>query len=197
MPDRVKLPNGISKRYKSLFIQTKELQNPSSIARSAIKTLKKDIKTHWKDVIALISKASACIEPTSQNSLLKLFPDRWSYVYEKIESLSQGTTGNRLFVRLAEDAITQVAIRIEQGEQMEDVIHEIKKQWLLNVYVARFEECIIHQTEYPDIAAYEALLEHLPKVRPHVEQEIENYLLGYKSSQAIDLLEIDVMNGDL
>lgn len=193
MPDRVKLPQGFPRRYGGIYKQVCEQQNPSSVARSAVRCLRKDCRDNGQGGITLIAEITDLIDPMCKNSLLRMMPDSWHEIYERIDLRVQLNDGDPYFLELAADACKQIATKREYGEEIENVELEIKKQFYLNVFAAQIEERIPYQTSFHAGADYDTIKTHLSKITPYLEQEIENWLLRIRPSQEIDLLEIDVM----
>lgn len=197
MPDRVILPRGLPRQYKSVYEQTCEQQNPASIARSAILRLKKDVKEHGSGGRTLIAQISKYLQPIEENSFLGMLPDFWDEIDEKILECTQQVNGDGDFTEWAADACRQIAARLEGGNYVGDMKFEMEKQFYLNVWEGRCAERILMERSHYLNADNEMVRKHISQVKPYIEQEIENLLLGIKPEPIVDLLEVNIMQGDL
>jgi hypothetical protein len=196
MPDRVKLTSGIPRCYSDTHVQIIEQQNPQSTAQFALKALKKDIKKHDNATGTLISAIVGYVESTRHGSLLKRMPNYWDDIHERIESMALLTANSRRFVNLAADACRRVIMEIEEGRQVDNLEHAIKKQFLLDVWHARFVAPLGLSDAAADDMDEETRSYQVEQVSIYLEQEIDNWLLGIKQSPPENLLEIDIMGGD-
>lgn len=199
MPDRVKVPRSIPRPYKSIYKQVCELQSPTSVASSAVQKIKKDIRKLGHSGEQLISDVSDHLELVKKDSLVRRMPNCWDEVHEKIDSTSHKVNGIRTFTMLAENACRQIANRLEQGEQVENIKFELEKQYFLNVWASRFVARVPLQYEHYTDVDDEILKEHIDLVSLRIEQEVENLLHGIKPAplDSDELLEIDIMQDEL
>lgn len=197
MPDRDYVPRGIPRPYKNVYKQLCEQQDPVAIARFAMARLKRDVRKHGGAAKAAINLVSSQIEPLSQNSLLRQFPGSYDEAHEDIDTIFRGAVGRPDYNEWAADACHQITMRLEQGEEISDVQHELLKQFHLNIWHGRFVERVpLHVSHHMD-AEPAIVQDQLQRVTEEIEKEIDRHIAGEEPHTETNLLEIDIMGGEL
>ncbi|MCB9134263.1 MAG: hypothetical protein H6636_02485 [Anaerolineales bacterium] len=197
MPDRAKIPRAIPRIYKTTYKQVCEAQNPDSIAYSAFRKLKKELKGFGLGGTELINQVVDRIEPKNQPSLFEKLPEYWDDNHAWLDRRAQQVMGDREFVELAANAARKVFIRLEEGETIPNVYLELNKVYILNIFEAHFTGRIPLQFSHHANADYQSIMQHISETIPLLEKEIEHYILGINEHQKINLLTVNLLDGSL
>ncbi|MCP4360766.1 MAG: hypothetical protein GY796_22390 [Chloroflexi bacterium] len=72
MPDRVKLPKGVSRRYKNVCQEINERQPPASVARTIAAQLEKDLRKQGKGGAQFLDHMNKYVQPLiNEGNLLR------------------------------------------------------------------------------------------------------------------------------
>lgn len=191
MPDGVKISNSSHPLYRKTLQQICENQDAESIAISAIRSIKQDIKQFGQGGSALIAQATSRLSLISGNSLLRGMNIDWDEEFDIIAAIAKDATGDPFHVDRAAEACSQVLIRAEAGEIIGDVKLELEKERMLAIYKARVGEAPINS--YCKNADYEQLRALHESIQRYIVREFENDFVNIKPGSTSDLLEIDII----
>ncbi len=195
MPDRDKVPRGIPRRYKTVYKQLCEQQEPAAIAHFAMSRLKGDVRKHGGAARKVISQVSSQLELLGHNSLLRQIPESYDEAHEVIDTIVRGVVGHPDYTEWAADACHQITMRLEQGGAISDVQHELLKQFYLNVWHGRFVERVPLHVSHHVGAEPVIVQDQLQRVTEELEKEVGLYVAGEEPLAETNLLEINIMGG--
>jgi hypothetical protein len=196
MPDRDKVPSQIPKRYRTVYKQICELQNPGSIARHASRQVTKDVRRYGTGGRRLITYIGNFLNPLGQNTLLRQFPESWIDVHKEIDIAARNIDDDLRFIEWASDACHQVTEQLQYNEEIREVQHELMRQFYLNVWQGRFVERVPLQISHHANADPEVVEHFIEMVSAEMEKEVEIYLRGDTQPET-DLLQVDIMGDEL
>ena|GEM_PF-2104924 len=188
MPDKVIIPRVAPQHYKGIFQQLYDLQEPSSIALAAIRSIRSDIKKFGKEGSSLITSILPDLKYAAPNSPLR--EDVVDDIYDKLDICAGKLVGNKPHIHYAVEAIRQLLIRFEQGQFILDIRDEIEKERIKAIWISQVEEA--PPCFYPKDATHDAIKQHISRVRTYMIEELPNDFLHTKKVSTSDLLEIDI-----
>jgi hypothetical protein len=172
MADRDRIPSTIPKQYIGIYKQVCERQAPIAIAESALRPVRDSAKTLGNSPVNLVNRVGNWLKPMVENSLFKR-EVRWGKEHQRVDDFTKETEGDLDGIEWASMACHQILIRLEAGDQIQNIKLALYKQYFLNIWIAQFEECIPQLQQHYADADQENIDLHLTLVRPYLEQEIE------------------------
>ena len=194
MPDRVSIPKGVSREYKSICQQIEERQPPTLVARSVVSKIDKNIREHGKGGEELINQMAPYMSPlVDKGSLLSYIPAEIDNALDEIERKKDSIEiGNRRYTEQAAQACKRVIIDATPRQISDDIVMEADIEFKYRLWQSEIRDpLLLAESEQ----TYEDKRFYLDKVDQAVAGEIENRLLnGYRKPDTLETLDVDIFS---
>jgi hypothetical protein len=207
MADRDKIPVKVPSQFRGVYQQICELQTPESVAQSVLRPLRETAKSFRDAPVELIKRASIHLKPMSGNSMLPKISD-WDNEYQKVQELKDDIEGDHDGIDLAARGCHQTLIKLENGEQIDDIPFDLAKNYIMSIYDSQLHENIIHSDVGDEGIDDQKREEYLNVVRSCVSDSCESLArqlarnfnvngitLPNRTQKTEDMLDTDIMQG--
>ena len=195
MPDRVRLPQGVARRYKDIYKQIREQQCPDSVARSIALQIGKDVRRAAKPGTELVAHMANYLQPLNQDTLLRDVPEAWDDAYKEVDrARAICNHANQLghqYIDQAAKACKQQMIRFEEGNHPDSTFCELDVAYRKLLYKSQLQDPILLNKGGDELHAYMQQLE--PAVNREIENKVfrshEQHVPSLEETLAVDIFE--------
>lgn len=177
MPDGDIIHPTLSPRYYHLYEQVcEEHADEETLAREALKCLKKDLKDFGNGPIHLIAREAAIFESIATQLQQGQIID-WVQERRKIKGLAQSADGEKraiaLVIKACEQQLRDIQIERSYGVSSSHFLVDITRKYLLNIFDAHFAGKVEQSRQHYNQADRQYVLARLVDMRPSVIQGLE------------------------
>ena len=174
MPDGDKVHARLAHRWQKVYQQTCEgYLTEEELSYELARPLTKEVRRYGHAPIQIVEQVAARLEQIPAGPLFREL-DQWNEMRQEIDRVAQQNaySCNRRGIDLAVKACKEQLDELRNSNHSDELCQRIMNKYILNVYIANYEERIPLAKQHYNDASQATVDERLQCVRPYIEQRI-------------------------